>query len=178
MTLYITESNELIHRLDFGAITPAGYLIDFLALLIYMLKEYTISLPIWHIFGKHTPNLKHFRFQSFHIQNWQTKLILIFSKSICPSLKPSVEWTPPSPSDGLGIGEGDFYRHHYQKDGRMGEWVLGWHNNASLSLYSSLSFSLPFFLPAFLPSLLFLPFFPPLLCPCILLSSDKHLALF
>ena len=46
MTLYITESNELIHRLDFGAITPAGYLIDFLALLIYMLKEYTISLPI------------------------------------------------------------------------------------------------------------------------------------
>lgn len=116
MTLYITESNELIHRLDFWAITPAGYLIDILALLIYMLKEYTISLPIGHIFGKHTPNLKHFRFQSFHIQNWQTKLILIFSKSICPSLKPSVELTPPSPSDGLGIGEGDFYGHYYQKD--------------------------------------------------------------
>lgn len=57
----IIESNELIHRLAFLDRTPTGYLVDILALLIYvyiyMLKEYTISLLIQYIFGKCTPNL-------------------------------------------------------------------------------------------------------------------------
>lgn len=90
-----------------------------------MLKEYTISLPINAIFGKHTPNLRSI-FQISKLPHSAladkvnsflfSKLILIFSKSICPSLKPSVELTPPE-SGGLGIGEGDFYGHYYQKDG-------------------------------------------------------------
>lgn len=137
-----------------------------------MLKEYTISLPIWHIFGKHTPNLKHFRFQSFHIQHWQTKLILflfsklilIFSKSICPSLKPSVELTPPE-SDGLGIGEGDFYGHYYQKDGWMvNESWAGIIMHLSLSIPHSLFLFLSSCLPFCLPFFFFLSF----LLSCVL----------
>lgn len=44
------------------------------------------------------------------------KLILVFSKSICPPLKPNVELTPPE-SHKLRVEEGGSYGIYYWKDG-------------------------------------------------------------
>lgn len=44
------------------------------------------------------------------------KFILVFSKSICPPLKPNVELTPPE-SHKLRVEEGGSYGIYYWKDG-------------------------------------------------------------
>lgn len=108
MILFSSESNEVIHRLDFWDIILAEYLVDILALLIRMIKEYTISLPI-DVFLEtihHTFSISEiFELSMLSHSELAEKFILVFSKSICPALKPSVELIPPEPHK-LRVEEG------------------------------------------------------------------------
>lgn len=118
MILFISESNELIQRLDFWDITPAEYLVDSFAD-TYDKGVYSFTpnvMYFWKTYNKFFLCLKYLSVQRFHIQNWQKNLLLVFPKSICPSLKPSVELTLPE-SHKLRVEEGGSYGIYYWKEG-------------------------------------------------------------